>query len=75
MKQMKGNLFKKPGTLLAFHPLKWNPENKTWIGILLAHHPRTPSHIAWNQILWENGDVDELYSDYMDSEKEWKIIS
>ena len=64
----------KCGTLLAYHPLKWNSENRTWIGILLEHHPACSPNIAWIRILWEDGKVDEVNWGVTGYEKEWMII-
>ena len=65
----------KPGTLLAYHPLKWNPDRRTWIGTLLEYHPASSPNISWIRILWEDGKVDDVSWGYKDSEKEWEIIS
>ena len=65
----------KPGTLLAYHPRKWNPDRRTWIGTLLEYHPASSPNISWIRILWEDGKVDDVSWGYKDSEKEWEIIS
>jgi len=65
----------KPGTLLTYHPRKWNPEKRTWIGTLLEYHPASSPNISWIRILWEDGKVDEVHWGYKGSEKEWEIIS
>ena len=65
----------KPGTLLKYHPRKWNPENRTWIGTLLEHHPSSSPNVSWIRILWEDGKVDEVTWEYKGYEREWEILS
>lgn len=65
----------KPGTLLAYHPHKWNPENRTWFGILLEYHPASSPNIAWIRILWDEGKVDEVNWGYTGYERDWEILS
>lgn len=65
----------KTGTLLAYHPQKWNPHEKTWIGIILEYHPEISPNISWIKILWEDGKLDEIHCGYKGFEKNWKIIS
>ena len=65
----------KLGTLLAYHPHKWNPENRTWIGILLEHHPVCSPNVPWIRILWEDGKVEERNWGYTGYTRDWEILS
>ncbi len=65
----------KPGTLLSYRPRKWNPENRTWIGILLEYHPACSPNIAWIRILWDEGKVDEVNWGYTGYTRDWEILS
>lgn len=65
----------KPGTFLKYYPSKYNSMKKSWLGVLLEHHPACSPNIAWIRILWEDGREDEIHWGYAGYERDWEILS